>query len=40
VTRESPADEPAVPVLPDGLGFTCGSVLAISLHDLAEVPAI
>jgi adenosylcobyric acid synthase len=31
---------PAVPVLPDGLGFTCGSVLAVYLHGFAEVPAI
>jgi adenosylcobyric acid synthase len=31
---------PAVPVLPDGLGFTCGSVLALYLHGLAEIPAI
>jgi adenosylcobyric acid synthase len=31
---------PAVPVLPDGLGFTCGSVLAVYLHGLAEIPAV
>ena len=31
---------PATPVLPDGLGFTCGSVLAVYLHGLAEIPAI
>jgi adenosylcobyric acid synthase len=32
--------DPAVPALPDGLGFTCGSVLAVYLHGLAEIPAI
>ena len=31
---------PAVPVLPNGLGFTCGSVLAVYLHGLAEIPAV
>jgi adenosylcobyric acid synthase len=31
---------PAVPVLPDGLGFTCGSILAVYLHGLAEDPGI
>ena len=32
--------DPAVPVLPDGLGFTYRSVLAVYLHGLAEIPAI
>jgi len=31
---------PAVAVLPDGLGFTCGSILAVYLHGLAEDPDI
>jgi adenosylcobyric acid synthase len=31
---------PAVPVLPDGLGFTCGNVLATYLHGLVENPEI
>ncbi len=37
---ETSFGDPAVPVLPDGLGFTCGSVLAVYLHGLAEMPAI
>jgi adenosylcobyric acid synthase len=31
---------PAVAVLPDGLGFTSGSILAVYLHGLAEDPGI
>ncbi len=31
---------PAIAVLPDGLGFTCGSILAVYLHGMAEDPAI
>jgi adenosylcobyric acid synthase len=31
---------PAVSVLPDGLGFTCGNVLATYLHGLVENPEI
>ena len=37
---ETSVGDPAVPVLPDGLGFTCGSVLAVYLHGLAEMPAV
>jgi adenosylcobyric acid synthase len=32
--------QPAKAVLPDGLGFTCGSVLAVYLHGLAEDPDV